>query len=263
MGRLLQIPTTARCLGAVNRDRLRPTPSLRSLARASPRLRRPVDRGTGPWSPGPAADAPGAAGRHQRPPRRRELAVMADTTPLEVITFMPWIDPLVDPYRIDPTRATTAASPGSPSSDRPAGSCIGTIAQHLDTNRRSPGSSTTWPEITASAGPTGPASFCAAASSASSASVSCASRAPAWPGFVRNHAAAHPPPARPQSPPRPPTPRAELSPPAAPPGVAPVDPSLGTPGAGLTRTCGLPAQPGTTPTPTFVAAARCAFVHER
>jgi len=28
---------------------------------------------------------------------------MAYTTPLEVITFVPWVDPLVDPYCIDPT----------------------------------------------------------------------------------------------------------------------------------------------------------------
>jgi hypothetical protein len=56
---------------------------------------------------------------------------MADTTPLEVITFVPWVDPLVDPYRIDPTGHYSRLA-WLPLLGPTSWVLIGTIAQHLD-----------------------------------------------------------------------------------------------------------------------------------
>lgn len=90
-------PTAAR--RAVNRHGS--THSLaRSLARARCALAslrgrltaRTRDRGHG----GVAADDPGAAGRHQQPPRRKRHDMS------DLLTFHPWSDPLIDRYDNEP-----------------------------------------------------------------------------------------------------------------------------------------------------------------
>ena len=175
--RLRLVPTTARRLGR-QPGTARPTPSLRSLARASPRLRRPVDRAAGPGRralqptlPGPPAATSTRPGEGNSPswptsPRSRS-----------------------SPSRPGPTRSST------PSTSIPSGHysriawlpilgptswvLLGTIAQHLA--RRTGGHlAARRPGPGSRPRPTRPARLrrASAASGASSTSGSCGSRPP-------------------------------------------------------------------------------------
>ena len=55
---------------------------------------------------------------------------MADVTPLEVVTFTPWTDPIVDPYGIDPSGHYSRTA-WLPILGPTSWLMLGTITQHL------------------------------------------------------------------------------------------------------------------------------------
>ena len=107
----------------------RPTPSPGSLAGASPRLRRPVDRAAGPGQRALQPTLPGPPAATSSAPAKG-LAVMADIAPLEVITFTPWTDPVVDRFEIDPSGHYSRIA-WLPILGPTSWLLLGTISQHL------------------------------------------------------------------------------------------------------------------------------------